>query len=388
MLRRIRYILVLSLILSPFCFGPKVFADTESDLLKKKAELNQQLNKYNTLADKKGQEAQSISKQIDTLQSDIGSIEKNIADTQGKIGETEGKIGTLSEQVAQKIKELDDEKAKLNSSIREIYRYSSRSDVEMIFAGGSLTDAVNQIKYTEAIQTQIRTLYEKVRQVKVDLEKQKSDQEAQKAQLAQLKGQQEDSRKNVEYVKAQKDKLLGMTIEQQKAYQQDAEKSRQEVAKVEEQIRAEIASRTANSDGTYGSGPRVGSRVKRGDFIGIQGSTGFSTGDHVHFEVDTVKPMVGYTNPHQYINNGTMDWPLKSFRITQDYWEFWKGAYPSTGDHHMGIDIAWSSGSRVFAPADGMVVLDECPSSCNKGYGHAWAMKVDNGPYVLLGHLR
>lgn len=361
------------------------FATLESDLQQKKDQLDDAQN----AARNKANEAKNLTTQINNLDSDIKSTDSKLEQTKSKITQTQSEIDQLSGEVEIKKKELAELKKKINVLIVELYRFSSRSSLEALFLSDNLSDTANEEDYVAAVQMQVKVIYGQVDSIKNGLEEQKSQQEAKKAELDQLKSQQDAYIQGASYQKTQKDKLLGMTVEQQKEYEQEAVKAAAEVARVEEQIRISIASRKANSDGTYGSGPRVGQRVSKGDFVGIQGSTGFSTGDHVHFEVDTVRPMVGYTNPHDYVNNGIMDWPLRSFRITQDYWEFWSAsAYPSTGGYHMGIDIAGPSGSPVFAPADGMVVLDECPSGCNRGYGHAWAMKVDNGPYVLLGHLR
>lgn len=356
-----------------------------NDLLKQKESLNQRAQKYDSAAKNKQSEAERLSSQINSLESDIKETEKKIEDTGSQIEQTGKTIEDLTTNIAVKTKELDALKIKLNSSIREIYRASGSSDYEMLLGSNNLSDLVNQSKYVQAIEMQVKTVHGKVKTAKADLEKEKSEAEAKKAELDQLKAQQEAHRSSADYQKSQKDKLLGMTVEQKEAYTQEAQKARQEAARVEEQIRQALASLKKGADGTFGSGPGVGTRVKRGDYVGTQGSTGFSTGDHVHFEVDTVQPGVGYTNPWPYINNGTLSWPLKKFVITQDYWEFWSpSAYPSTGGYHMGIDIAGPLGSPVFAPADGLVVLNRYFG----GYGNAWAMKVDDGPYVLLGHLR
>lgn len=356
-----------------------------NDLLKQKETLNKQAEKYDSAAKNKQSEAERLSSQINSLESNIKETEKKIEDTGSQIKQTRETIESLSTDISVKTKELDDLKQKLNNSIKEIYRASGSSDYEMLLGSSNLSDLVNQSKYIQAIEMQVKTVYSKVREAKTQLEKQKSETEAKKAELDQLKSQQEAYRSSAEYQKKQKDKLFGMTVEQKEAYTREAQKAREEAHRVEDQIRRTLASLKKGADGTFGSGPGVGSRVKRGDFVGIQGSTGFSTGDHVHFEVNTVQPGVGYTNPWPYINNGTLSWPLKNFVITQDYWAYWSpSVYPSTGGYHMGIDIAGPSGSPVFAPADGLVVLNRYFG----GYGNAWAMKVDNGPYVLLGHLR
>lgn len=46
----------------------------------------------------------------------------------------------------------------------------------------------------------------------------------------------------------------------------------------------------------------VGTSVKEGQIIGLQGSTGVSTGNHLHFEVSTAG---GYLNPVDYMRGGS-----------------------------------------------------------------------------------
>lgn len=352
-----------------------------SDLLKKKDTLNKQAQKYDSAAKNKESEASKLENQINNLESDIKDTESEILETGSKIDETSRTIDSLGTDISQKVKELEALKLKLNDSIKEIYRTSGSADYELLFGSSSFSELMNQSKYIQSIETQVKTLHTKVEDTKKSLENQKSETEAKKAELDQLKSQQQAHMTSANYQKTQKDKLLGMTVEQKNAYEQEAEKAKKEAAGVEEQIRAILASRSAGSDGTFGKGPGVGSRVNKGDYVGIQGSTGFSTGDHVHFEVDLKGPSQSWTSPWPYLNNGTITWPLKKYTITQDYGvanNWYKCGY------HMGIDIAGPIGSVVYAPADGMVVLNESFG----GYGNAWAMKVDNGPYVLLGHMR
>lgn len=358
-----------------------VQAASLDDLYNERDQLSDKLQKTESASKDKQKEIKSLSQQIGSLESDIKSTENKIAETGNQVSETEAGIKGLNSQIQKKTSDLNDLKKKINASIVELYRFSSRSSWELIFSGDSLSDNANQVKYVEAIQVQVKSMYNKLLDIKEDLDRQKLDQEAKKEELDNLKARQEGYKESSQYQMGQKDKLLNMTEQQKVEYEQQAKEASRELAQVENQIRQIIASRSANPDGSFGSGPGVGQRVGRGNFVGIQGSTGFSTGDHVHFEVDLDQPGRGWTNPWTYINSGDISWPLENFVITQDYGV--ESDWYSCG-YHMGIDIAGPIGSPVFAPADGVVVLNEYFG----GYGNAWAMKVDNGPYVLMGHLR
>ncbi len=135
------------------------------------------------------------------------------------------------------------------------------------------------------------------------------------------------------------------------------------------------------SGGALSSHAGAGNRVRRGEVVGHLGSTGYSSGPHVHFEVRVNNSAV---NPSSYVNNGTLVWPVANFQISQgfgytDYAQ--SGAYG--GSMHTGIDLAGPYGQPVYAPADGTVILRQYYG----GYGNAWAEQLDSGLVVLLGHM-
>jgi len=377
-----------AMLLAGLTFYPAL-ASTLDDLYKQKEELQQEQQKYQSAAGNKEKEAKTIAAQIAQIESDIKKTEAEIQNTSSQITDVTARLDQLNKDIEVKNAELVVLKQKLNSAIVEIYRSSSRSDWELLFGFNSLSDAVNQTKYVESVESQAKSYHDQTQKVKSELDAQKSEAEKKKAELDSLKSQQEAYKRSSESQVAYKDRLLGLTKDQEQDYLDKADAARKEAASVENQIRRILSSRSRRADGTFGDGPGVGSRVSRGEYVGTQGSTGASSGDHVHFEVDLTAPARGWTSPWPYINSGMLSWPLRNFVITQDYGctEFADCGNPRGpygGGPHMGIDIAGPIGSPVLAPADGLVVLNEYFG----GYGNAWAMKVDNGPYVLLGHLR
>ena len=224
------------------------------DLINQKDQLNQDLNKNQAAADNKAKEAQTLSTQITGLDSDIKSTEAKISDTSGKIDAANVVIAQLTGDIGKKTEELQVLKRKLNGAIVEVYRSASRSDWELLFASNSLSDSVNQMKYTETIETQVKLVHSQVTEAKTALEKQKSEQEAKKAELDQLKSQQEANKKSAEYQMSQKDKLLGMTVEQKAEYESLVAKLRTEMSQISAQIYAERRKRLSGGKESLGGG--------------------------------------------------------------------------------------------------------------------------------------
>lgn len=359
------------------------FASTLDDLNNQKNQLSQDITNLQNAAENKEKEAKTLSKQISNIENDIKSTENKIEGTSQSLTQTQSEIDTLSGQIDVRSKELNLLKQKLNASLIEIYRSSMKSEYELILGATSLSQSANEKNYLQAVEGQVKVFHTQVNDVKTQLEKEKSENEKKKAELEELKKQQEAYRQSVTYQKTTKDKLLNMTVAQEEEYNAKAKKAEAELAKVENRIRVELSSRRANAKGYFGSGPGVGARVSKGDYIGTQGSTGFSTGDHVHFEVDLYGPANGNTSPWPYINSGQLSWPLNSYVITQNYGKT-DFSYNYSSGSHMGIDIAGPLGSPVFSPGSGTVVLNEYFG----GYGNAWCVKLDTGEYVLIGHMR
>ncbi len=225
-----------------------------NDLLKQKDQLSQDLDKNQSAAQNKENEANSLSRQINNLTSDISSTEKKIGETGTQIGEKENSIAQLNTNIEQKKAELASLKKKLNSALVELYRSSDRSDMQLLFGSDSLGSASNEAKYLQSIETQVKYIFTKVDGIKKDLEKNKSDEEAKKAELDQLKNQQVAYMKGIEYQKGQKDKMLGMTLEQKISYEQQVEKLKSEISSVSSAIYAERQRRLSGGKEQLGGG--------------------------------------------------------------------------------------------------------------------------------------
>lgn len=294
-------------------------------LKQKREELSRQIRENREKAASKAEEAKELKAQIDQLIQEIEELERRINELQGQINQVTDEIGAVKQEIAQKEEELQREREKLNQALVEIYISTSRSDWEILLGAPSLSEAMNQTKYLEAIEYQIEQIIEEITRIKQELEKQRNALEVKNAQLKSMQAQQAAYQRGAEKQKGQKNRLLTNTEAAKSEFERKLTEAKREYSNVNSVLYRiqEIAKQ------------RAGSRP---------------TGEKV-------------------VTNITWSWPLGG-PITV----YFGGRTPfqPTGGH-AGIDIAAPYGSGVVAAADGKVTF----VGSSVGYGDN--VRIDHG---------
>ncbi len=235
-------------------FALQANAANLDDLYRQRDQLSDELEKVESSSKAKQQEIRSLSSQIKSLEQDIKNTEQKISETNGQISATESTISSLDSKIKKKTEELNTLKKKINAALVEIYRFSARSDWELLLGGDTLGENSNQVKYVEAIQIQVKSMYNDLLKIKEDLDKEKSDQEAKREELNNLKQRQEEYKKGSEYQVSQKDKLMSMTEQQKEEYDALAQKLQREISNVSAEIYNERLRQTIGGGWQLGGG--------------------------------------------------------------------------------------------------------------------------------------
>ncbi len=305
----------------------------------------------------------ALSQQVESLQGKVDQLNLEITQAQKEIELTEVKLAELKQRLDEAESELIRQRELLKLSLRELYKSSNTSTLELLIASDSFSDFVGSQEYLDRLQSAVKTSVDRVIELKQQIEDEKLEQEA-------LLAKQEEQKSVLAAKRQEQQALLEQTQGEEQRYRDIVAAQQAELEDAEQQLAALLTA------GSYVSlGP-----VKRGEVIGKIGSTGYSTGPHIHFQVYkdgvTQNPYAGGTT---LINSYT--WPTPgNYVITTLYgWipcAEYTGCNPPGSSYsvwHSGLDIRASTYDPIVAAADGDVIF----KGCRAGLGYV--VVVDHG---------
>lgn len=308
----------------------------------------------------------SLQGQIDYMDSQIALTNLRIDEAQTKILEKSAEIEGLSLDIEKLIARIGRIEASVKfqqevyaQRVRARYINSRISALDIFFGADSLSEAFTRLKYLQVMAKQDQRLIAQMNQTqdnyrhqKTLLEKTKKQVEDLRAELEQEKTNLEAYRTDLDFQKRGKQELLNRTRGEESEYQRRLAEIQAEQKAIEQALSAFISE-------LIEQGVPAGEEVSRGDVIGVQGSTGMSTGDHVHFGVYVKcgEENWCHTDPIPYLDSGELSWPLADYEVSQGYGQtpfaLSSGYYKN--NFHNGIDLYGSYNSPVLAAADGTI---------------------------------
>ena len=391
-----------------------VWAADDDDIVEEIGDLEKKIEKYEKKINDLQGRAKTLANEIEYMNSQIGLTELRIQSAVGKISETEKKIFELAgniKDLATRIdkfqKSIDYQKEVLQARLRA--RYKSKEDSPLVYLLGSDTfgQIVHKAEYLKTMEEQDNKLIEDMSRIKQSFSLQKKLYEDKKVKEEELKAELETQKANLSYYKVslesqkvEKDKLLDMTQNDEIKYQKLLDEAQKEL----EQITRAVGI-LKHQDGEA---------IEKGELIGVQGNTGYSFGDHLHFGVYKYKDFddidgwdwyySNYVDPakklkkktvywgtgcessgDRTVGSGDWSWPMSSPTISQG---FGKTCYSNTyygGKPHPAYDMYGPVGSGIYAVEDGEAYF--CRNCLGDG-GNGVFMFHEDGYMTLYWHLK
>ncbi|HLC94439.1 MAG TPA: hypothetical protein VJH96_02635 [Patescibacteria group bacterium] len=377
MVRKIIFPVLLVFLLFFYSLTPRVSSQSETE--KRQEELGVKIEEYTRKLSALESEKNTLSSQINYMDTQISITTFRIQQTEENIVKTTEEIGKLTKKVDDLNSSLDYLSTVMIQKIIEGYKAGKTDFFDMFLDEKNLGTLVNRFKYLKVTQNNDQRIAFQAQQAKVNFEEQKELREEKKKKLDELKITLGRQKIALNEQRIAKERLLEVTKNDEKIYQDLLAKARAEYAAIQGII--------------AGKGTEVKLRdVVRGDAIAtvISGRSCNSSGSHLHFitqENNNVVNPFQYLKPVEYNNcsgsscgsgdgdgfnpSGSWEWPLSPIiKMNQGYGTTWAVRNTWVGrvyNFHNGIDIIGSS-DKVSAVADGTLYRGSFSVGCSLHY--------------------
>ncbi|MBD3363420.1 peptidoglycan DD-metalloendopeptidase family protein [Candidatus Dojkabacteria bacterium] len=292
--------------------------------------------------------------QINILIAEIQNLEEQILDAEDQIEQLEKETDDRLKNMYLSQKQNSSTSSALFSSDgpsalvkTDAYRYAMQKDTN------------EKLEALEKIRLKLEIDKQKVEEDKIEVDKNRKKSEEQKIALDQKKYRAEQQKA----LYMQKVRESGQQITDIKKLMEFLSEEEKELLARYDQIQNALLARNEVANGM---------KVSRGDFLGIEGNTGYSYGAHLHFGVSVdgvIQNPCTYLSAYGCGGNGKLATPLSGAVLTS-------GFRTSSRPSHNAIDVSAGGGGTVVAAHDGYAYFffEPCPS---------WAPVCNNGGAIV-----
>lgn len=232
--------------------------EVKKDLIKKKQDQRAELQK--ALITKQSEKA-DLANQLAIIDNRLEKSKIDIENTQMEVDKTNLEIKKVLIEIDDKNNEIENEKNNIADTMNLMYKQDGVSSLEIILLNKSLSDFLNQVKYLENINSEIKNSLNNLFDLKSQLEKEKISSEEKNKDLDKLKNELIDNKNKVEGEQQTKIFVLDQTKSSEQEYQrlirlakQEQQQASNEIINMEKSMREKLAQLSKDKLGFNDSG--------------------------------------------------------------------------------------------------------------------------------------
>ena len=355
--------------------------DCQRDLNTNQQYLEECINLWGGIITEKGKQITTLKAELERFNASIAITTAQIYRTINEIEKLEQEIAALTAKIGRLDISLDQISQILIKRITETYKKGKIETFSLFLSSKSFSEFTSRYKYLRVMQLHDRKLMVQMESVRTSFEDQKTLKEKKQDELETAKKKLESQKILLARQKADRERLLEVTKNDEKRYQSLLAQARAELIAIKGILAGQ------------GKEVKVGS-VSEGQKIAslIQGSSCNSSGAHLHFMISQGS---NTQNPFNYLSgnissencsgsscgggdgdsfnpSGGWNWPLNSpIKFNQGYGYTWAVQHTWVGriyNFHNGIDIVSDSSSEVKAVKSGTLYQGIYEGGCNLTY--------------------
>ena len=320
-------------------FSMMSFASEKSELNKKIKETKESLNEVNS------QKEESQNK-VDDLKSQIAEYEKEINSLKDEIEQKQKEIKEMQEKLDKLEKERQEKQDLLDQRLITMYENGETTYLDVLLSSADITDFISKYYMVETVTEADKELIEGLEADKKEIEETKNKLNASLDEVEKKKEEQESIQTKLNKAKNKEEAKVESLTEESHDLEEDIEAYEKKMKELDAKEKAQeeaLKHKIEEAEKNHGSN---------------SGSSGSSSSG-------------GSVSSKGFIR------PVTSGRITATM-------YYSSGKYHGAVDFGVSTGTPVFAAADGIVVTSTWGGS--DSYGYYIKIKHYNGLYTLYAH--
>lgn len=183
------------------------------------ADIEREIAQFEAALNEVGAEKNTLQKAINQLTLERKKVLADINYTETKIGSTDLQISKLNIEVSNTIQNIDENEEALREIMRSLHAEDDFTLIESLLSYDNLADYWDSIETLQSVRSSIGIRVDQLNELRSLLEEKRESEQFRRGELVALKDQYSDQQKLLDGNKAEKDKLLNQTKNEEAEYQ-------------------------------------------------------------------------------------------------------------------------------------------------------------------------